>query len=117
VHGKSFILWLNILTKHSATVQFAVFEMKNDVIIGLPAIMEHYFELFPDMLDVALQTFNSNQSLGTIKHSDGELIMNPWSVPRDDAPEDIENPLPSSFSYFIHYIEQSVEELETVIYM
>jgi hypothetical protein len=93
----------NNLKEHIAEVNFVVWEMNDmNMIIGLPDILNHYLDVFIEMLkskeDSEEDTrFNNLQS--------------PWSLPiQEEAKEEIDTPLPSSFSGPLHFLELSHEE-------
>lgn len=80
-----------------------------EIIIGLPTIVKKILPMYCAMLmDVA--EYLASQPDAVINH----LIQSPWTVMEEDAPEDIETPLPSSFPVPLHYLsithEEAVEE-------
>jgi hypothetical protein len=82
-------------------------DLSHDIIIGLPDIVIHLSEFFKERIDVALDSHRNK--LININSSDSLLL--PWSIPPAlDAPEDLEAPLPCSFSYALHFMEMTHDE-------
>ena len=103
--------------EHSATVTFCVFPTtSNDMIIGLPAIVDNFSELLKEMIDEAvarkLAEVNSNKLISNISTTEGidPSPRSPWTHVDLDAPEDIATDLPCSFSYALHFMEMTTEE-------
>ncbi len=111
------------VTEHFAEVTLYVFPTSgNDIIIGLPAIIASFSDLLKEMIDAAvtskanMDNNNNNISiLQNISYATEEKSMDsskifPWTFVDNEAPEDLETELPSSFSYALHFMEMSVAE-------
>jgi len=103
--------------EHRGNIPFNVFptSSNNEMIIGLPAIIEHFSVLHKQMIDHAVEEMIHSSSVSSIIELPQEVktdTMFPWSNVEGDAPEDLEIELPCSFTDALHYIELSVEEAE-----
>lgn len=101
--------------EHSAVLEFCVFDTSgNDIIIGLPSIIQHFSCLFKHMIDRAVSLYVNPISILTRKKKHTLAALSkiyPWSSPiAEDAPEDVATELPSSFPDALHYMEMSTEE-------
>ena len=79
----------------------------NDMVIELPAIVAYFDLFFLDMIKIAMEEYAGQHSISaTFGH-----LTNPWSLPSQaEAPEDIETPLPCSFTDALHYMEMPYED-------
>ena len=97
--------------EHKAIVEFTIFPStgSNDIIIGLPAIVQSFSALHKHMIDVAVNKVFSTtpESTPTLLNN---LIHSPWNTLDDTAVEDLETPLPSSFPDVLYFMEMSYEE-------
>ena len=76
-----------------------------NIIIGLPTIVNNILPMFCGMLyDVAEELAEHPEYMLTY------LIEQPWSVIEEDAPEDLETPLPCAFTEHLHYLSISHDE-------
>jgi hypothetical protein len=96
---------------------FCVFDMTDNVIIvGLPAIIQHFHAFHKQMIDYAVAlhqpiTTAVDNSVSTVSEMLDETLRFPWTkAPVKECPEQLETELPSSFSYALHYMEMTVEE-------
>ena len=107
--------------EHTAEITFCVFPTtSNDMIIGLPAIVDNFSELLKEMIDeavinkVELSTNNNNKIIinNIIKEKpmENSNTLFPWNQIDLEAPEDIDTDLPCSFSYALHFMEMSTSE-------
>ena len=75
-----------------------------DFILGLPDIIRYFLDLFISMLR------NGQQNLYNVNESCDEELMR-WSEGiSEDAPEDLETPLPCVFAPVLNFMEVSYEE-------
>lgn len=99
-------------TPYRATLQFNVFDIGHkNAIIGLGDICQYFLPLLVTMLHdgKAIADNNLNNLSSNVKNG-GELRA-PWSQPVNvPAPEDEATPLPCSFTYALHFMEQSVAD-------
>jgi hypothetical protein len=80
----------------------------HDMIVGLPAILTDYLQLHKDMLESAFSAGSRGPSQLNLIEGD---IKQPWSVQQEtEAPEDLDTPLPCSFSWVLHYMEMSHDD-------
>eukprot|EP01042_Synura_sphagnicola_P001563 gene1563-1814_t len=80
----------------------------NDLIIGLPDILFSFGSLFFSMLSDAIDSVPSHALSSIPSHR--LPTTDPWTTPHlDDAPEDIDTPLPCNFSYALSFMEMSHE--------
>jgi RNase H-like domain found in reverse transcriptase len=101
------------LKSHKATINCSLMSMPGTtLIIGLPTILFHFFDLFTDLLRQAQkstihtkkQTEVSLSSSSSLSLSSSSLI-NTWTLPQDIiAPEDTETPQPCSFTGPLYYL-------------
>lgn len=91
---------------YSTAVRLRVMpSLGEQVIIGLPTIVRDLLPMFCGMLqDVADELANHPEFMLSY------LIEQPWSVIEEDAPEDIETPLPCAFTEHLHYLSISHDE-------
>lgn len=108
--------------------------MTTDIIIGLPSILYHYYDVFLKLLDSARQSLvhslsinNENAaaeptttfsaltveetSISVLPHPDPTL-RDPWTKFDDHAPEDLDSYEPSMFSHALYFMEMTVEEAQ-----
>ncbi len=97
--------------EHKAHVSFCVFDMTdNDIIVGLPAIIQHFHALHKQMFDAAVAQHQPitpavDNSVSTVSEMLDETLRFPWTkAPEKKCPEELETELPSSFSHALHYI-------------
>lgn len=95
---------------HSAKVEFFVLpESNNIMVIGLPAIVMHFGNLFMDMLRTAVVEYSGEPSHDLTYI--GDDLREPWSSPPDlDAPEDAETEHPCIFTDVLNFLEVTPEE-------
>jgi hypothetical protein len=120
---------------HNGRVVFQVFEMsKNDMIIGLPAIIRTFGNLFTEKIMSAIlrEKSEAQDTAEMYLHTDilatmtdfmkvdtpyGTVFTSPWTLSIDTiAPEELSTPTPCSFTYALHYMEMSVEEATNEYY-
>ena len=94
---------------HSATLRLYVLPgLNSDIVVGLPAIITSFGPLFIEMIQGALAQKTEASYINNTLAPD---LIDPWSTPTlEEAPEDLETPLPCSFSAALHYMEQSYQE-------
>ena len=105
------MLWVRMRFEHCGVVytldeQLCVMDMNggNDVIIGLPTIVKNLGSLFQSMLEDARdETMNLNL-IGD------DNTFRPWPDGIIEAPEDVETPMPCSFSAPLHYLSMPRDE-------
>jgi len=82
-------------------------DLGEDVIIGLPTIVSSLLSLYTEKLQQAADTIASSSL-----HS---MIDQPWTIIEDDAPEDIDTPMPCAFPSAIHFLsisrQDAIEEM------
>ncbi len=100
--------------EYTGVVDFWVLESANyDMILGFPAIITHFSEVFKKMIDAAVEqigqyAFGSVSSVNNLEHTE---LRFPWTVaPDKEAPEDTGTPLPCSFTAPLNYMEMGYEE-------
>jgi hypothetical protein len=105
---------------YSAIIDLCVFNTGSDLIIGLPDITAHFGELFLSMVHSAMDEEKQllhkieNAVLPTIVTGKElkELMLSPWSNPPDpQAPEDLDTPLPCSFTEPLRILNTGHEAL------
>ena len=100
--------------EHSATLTFCVLPTtSNDMIVGLPAIVDNFSELLKEMIDeaVASKVAEATYSISNLSQGNGDSsTRSPWTHIDLEAPEDIATDLPCSFPYALHFMEMSIEE-------
>ena len=120
------IIPLNVMFKdshqhsHSAQVVFKVLpSCSTDMIIGLPHLINSFSDLLTDMLNWGLKhLYEQHETIASISESNKSMLLDPWSLSiRDEAPEDTNTPLPTTFGDVLHYLEipyqQAVNEYLT----
>ena len=97
---------------HKATVRFHVLcNGSHDMVIGLPAILEHFGIFFLDMLRSAMTKVAVAKQPSIAYCNSTDLLEDPWKdAIEEEAPEDIETPEPCSFRDVLHYMEISYDE-------
>ena len=96
--------------EHLDTVTFCVLPTcNNDMIIGLPAIVDSFSTLLKEMIDTAVARKVAEPNLSVIKDILSDTMREPWSHIDLEAPEDLDTELPCSFPYALHYMEMSPE--------
>jgi len=105
---------------HSESVQLSVLpDCCSDVIIGLPQIISQFGDLFRDMIDTAIKTFQKRASematlaVVDINTSFSHLPVSPpvWnSEDLTEAPEEADMTPPSSYPWQLHFMEMSYDE-------
>ena len=92
---------------NQAAIQFFVLDaLSTDMIVGLPAIVQHFSDIFIRMIrDAAAQS-----SLSYVQNTLSPDLLPPWSNQLEEAPEDIDTPLPCSFTDYLNFMEQTYEE-------
>jgi hypothetical protein len=102
-------------TKQMYKGEFIVLNMgENDVIIGLPAILEELWDFFKGELEFTRHTKRQSGisllALDMTKEYDGELTQ-PWQFRSgEEAPEEQEVPLPAQFEFASSFLGKSREE-------
>lgn len=82
----------------------------NNMVVGLPSIISRYGKFFIRMLESAMDEYEGPPSHALSAVEDAPLKY-PWSVPLDlDAPEDLNTPLPCSFTDALHFMEMSYDD-------
>ena len=101
------------LKSHEATINCSLMPMPGTtLIIGLPTILFHFFDLFTDLLRQAQKSIIHTKKQTEVPlshHSPLNLstssIINTWTLPQDIiASEDTETPQPCSFSGPLYYL-------------
>ena len=103
----------------TATIMFYVLpECNHQLIVGLPAIIKHFSALHTQMIHSVVDSIKN--TLPEVSHIDEIEDLNniepgtlryPWSyVQEEEAPEDVNTPLPCSFTDALHYMEMSTED-------
>ena len=95
--------------EHTGSVDLVVFPMEHlDMIIGLPDIMGPFFPFFFSLLSGSRKNSEADQ-----QHVlEGDIVY-PWTQPlTEPAPEEDLIDLPCSFSYALHNISKTREQLE-----
>jgi len=81
----------------------------NSMVVGLPSILSRYGKFFLRMLESVMDEYDGEPS-HALSSVEGDLHY-PWSAPLDlEAPEDLDTPLPCSFSDALHFMEMSYED-------
>lgn len=81
----------------------------NNMVVGLPSILSRYGKFFIRMLESAMDEYEGPPS-HALSSVDGHLLY-PWSAPLDlEAPEDLDTPLPCSFTDALHFMEMPYED-------
>ena len=92
-----------------------------DLIIGLPAILQHFYVLHQSMLEMAVKQLDNNQNnseLSSLTLPRGQInsglstdSIKPWSNVLDvSAPEDDLTVLPSSFTSALYFLDKTHDE-------
>jgi hypothetical protein len=101
------------LKSHEATINCSLMPMPGTtLIIGLPTILFHFFDLFTDLLRQAQKTIihsKKQPEVSLSSHSPLNLstssLINTWTLPQDIiASEDTETPQPCSFTGPLYYL-------------
>lgn len=110
-------------------------DLSTDIIIGLPSILYHYFDVFMSILNIARETLLHpdsviNRNVNVLSHSDivqptvetlsisvikplvDSTLREPWTTVDVLAPEDVESYEPSMFSHALHFMEMSIEQAQ-----
>ena len=98
---------------YTAEILFWVLPQCNhEFIIGLPAILRHFHDLHKQMLDTAVEKLAPQHLQGVTPLSDASSTLRyPWTYVQDEvAPEDLDTPLPCSFTDALHYMEMPYDE-------
>jgi hypothetical protein len=97
--------------KTRAKVDLTIMPMPGlDVIIGLPDILDHFLELFVDLL-VSAKPDNLQLTHGQANINNSELI-NPWNEPLlEISPEEEDSYEPCSFSGPLYYLSKPHEQV------
>lgn len=96
--------------KHIYEGKFIVIDMdRNDIIIGLPAILGPLFDLFIETMKSARHDYvSTTMDLNLLE--DG-VILEPWSHPTSDpAPEEELTPDIVNFAFALNYLEKTHDE-------
>lgn len=81
----------------------------NSMVVGLPSILSRYGKFFIRMLESVMDEYEGPPS-HALSSVDG-VLQYPWSAPLDlEAPEDLDTPLPCSFTDALHFMEMSYED-------
>jgi hypothetical protein len=97
--------------EHIGNVLFCVFPTTgNEIIIGLPAIITTFTSLFVSMIESA--AYLTSPTLNLIPTSlAASQTSYPWTLTIDaEAPEDLNTPLPCSFTDALSYMEKSCDD-------
>ena len=99
------------IQKHTATINCSIMPMPGTtIIIGLPTILFHFFDLFSDLLRQAKKLLSNTKNTSEYTLSTSSCI-NTWTLPQDlIAQEDIDTPHPCSFSGPLSYLGKPHEE-------
>ena len=98
---------------------FVVINMKdNDLIIGLPSILTHFWQFFKNALENAVSTIQGSetptaQNMSAVLASmlNSSDLLDPWmNVPPDEAPEEQEVPLPTQFEHASNFLGKTRAE-------
>jgi hypothetical protein len=97
--------------EHGALLRFFVLpESENDILIGLPAIVVHFGSIYLERIRAAVDTYGVDSTMHHIS-LDSPDLRTPWSIPPDgEAPEDLETPLPCSFTDALHFMEMTPDQ-------
>jgi len=94
-------------TDHTASLDFHVLDTTaNSMIVGLPAIINHFAELFREMLESVQEVRPVDQPLHAVTDA-----VYPWTmeiVP--EAPEDASTPVPCSFPAVLDFLGKPPDE-------
>ena len=103
----------NTNTSYTATLKLYVLTgLLSPIIIGLPAILNHYTPLFIEMIQAASDSITYSASASYLCNTLSPDLIPPWSASSflDEAPEDLETPLPVCFGDALHYMEKPYED-------
>ncbi len=103
---------------HMLSDYFSVIETTTNMIIGLPAIILKLGSYFQDIIEQAIRNYSSQFCANLPVQSNVEVevdtstTVQPWSgiSPLEDAPEDMDTPLPCSFTEALHFMEVGYEQ-------
>jgi len=89
---------------------FVLPDSENDILIGLPAIVVHFGSIYLERIRAAVDTYGVDSTMHHIA-IDASDLRTPWSIPPDEeAPEDLETPLPCSFTDALHFMEMTPDQ-------
>lgn len=96
--------------RYEATVSFCIFDTSgNDLIIGLPDIASKFPVLFKKMIDAASDQYEYNDQCQIVQEI--EELKIPWSKPIEEiAQEELDTPVPCSFTAALHFMELTHQE-------
>ena len=99
------------LKKHEATINCSLMPMPGTtMIIGLPTILFHFFDLFMDLLRQAQKLITNTKIRSEISLSTS-TCTNTWTLPQDlIAEEDLDTPQPCSFPGPLYYLGKPYQE-------
>lgn len=103
-------------TEHIIEDSFCVMETgTNDIIIGLPTILlkllSYFFEMLTDAVSNHHHTLTHIED-STNNHNDQSKVFKPpWTTRLQEAPEDDNTPMPSSFSGPLNFLAKPHEEV------
>jgi hypothetical protein len=101
---------------YSGVIKAYVMEtLSSEIILGLPDIAVHFSNLLFELLTETRRTLGDPKlQLISMDPPDESLpLLEPWTYPPDEAPEDKNTPMPCSFTDFIenlNFMELSYEE-------
>jgi hypothetical protein len=112
----------------TANLSFNVFDTTIPVIIGLPDIIRHFYDVFIDMMKNARHSYlakverpvrsSSNITANVmepailkVEADEIQYIESPWEKELEEAPEDLLFPVPSSFANVMCYFEGEYDDL------
>ena len=89
---------------YSAQVVFRVLPTcSTQMIIGLPHLISSFSTLLTDMMNCGLNSLLKQQDIANILD---KTLLDPWSNDvREEAPEDLNTPLPTAFGDVLHFLE------------
>jgi len=99
------------IMKTRAKVDMIVMDMPGmDIILGLPDILDHFLELFIDLLISARPGFQHTTNI--LMNVDDPTLISPWREPLlEIAPEEEETEVPCSFSGPLYYLSKPYDEV------
>jgi len=109
---------INACTRHTAKLDFCVMNMPGmDAIIGLPDILDHFLDIFIDILESGRYRRGSTEDkLNLTELEDLERryadLESPWKQPLDEIPqEEMDTEEPCSFTGPLHYLSKPHKEV------
>ena len=95
---------------------FVAIDMQdNDLIIGLPAILEELWSFFKAQIECTRQ--NKSNQLELLHLDEEDMLRKPWELSNsEEAPEEQDVPLPAQFEFASSFLGKSREEAITEYY-